>query len=100
MHERSGGTAGTQKIHNEIERLCVQNGRRLKIFSGGGRSRKHEDSRTNNRADAERCQRPRAECFTEPVFRILGLRNQFVDGLTTKGLGIRSTYDVGDWLRG
>ena len=100
MHERSGRAAGAQKIHDHIERLRVQERRRPEIFSGCRRSRKYEDSRTNDGADAERRQRPWPQRFTEPVLRVLRLRNQFVDGLATEYLAVGSTNAPGCRLSG
>ena len=100
VHERSGGAAGAQEIHDHVERLRMQEGRRLEIFSRRCRSRKHEDSRTDDGADAERGQRPRPQRFTEPVLRVLRLRDQFVDGLATECLAVGSTDDAGCWLSG
>ena len=90
VHERSGGAAGAQKIHDHVERLRVQEGRRLEIFSSGGGAREDEDSRADDGADAERGQRPRAQRFTEPVLRVLRVRDQLVDRLATEKLAIGS----------
>ena len=95
MHQRSGGAAGAQEIHDHVERLRMQEGRRLEIFSRRRRSRKNENSRTDDGADAERRQRPRPQRLTEPVLRVLRLRDQFVDGLATEKLAVRSTYGAG-----
>ena len=85
MHERSRGAAGAQEIHDQVERLRVQDGRRLKIFSRGGGSGQNENARADDGADAERRQRPRAQGLTEPVFRVFRVRDQLVDGLATEG---------------
>jgi len=99
MHQRSSRATRPQEVHNQVERLRMQNRRRLEIFSSSGRSRENENSRANNRADAERRQRPWAQRLAEPVLRVLRLRDQFVDGLTAESLRIRRAYD-GGWLRG
>ncbi len=95
VHERSGGAAGAQEIHDQVERLRVQDGGRLEIFSRRRRSRKDEDARANDGADAERRQRPGAQRLTEPVRGIVRFRDQFVDGLATERLAVGSTNDAG-----
>ena len=100
MHKRSRRAAGAQEVHDQVECLRMQEGRRLEIFSGRGCSRQNEDSRTNNRADPERGQRPRSQRFTEPVLWILRVRNQFVDRLATECLPIGSADDIGGWFSG
>jgi len=100
MHERSSGAAGAQEIHDQVQRLCVQDGRRLEIFSGRGRTRKYKNSRTDDGADTERRQRPRPQRLTKPVCGILRIRDQFVDGLATEGLAAGGTNHAGGWLRG
>ena len=90
MHQRTSATAGTQEIHNQVERLSMEDGGRLEVFSSRRRARENKDSRTDDRADAERCQRPWPQRLAKPVRRILRLRNQFVDGLATEGLSVGS----------
>jgi len=43
-----------------------------------------EDAGADDRADAERRERPRPEGFLQLVFRILGIRDQLVDGLAAQ----------------
>jgi hypothetical protein len=54
MHERPSKIAVAQEVHYQVERLRMQNGRSLKIFSGGSGPGKNEYSRSDDRADAER----------------------------------------------
>ena len=100
MHERPGEAAGSKEIHDQVERLRMQDGRRLEIFSGRRRACKNEDSRTDDGTDAERRQRPRPERLTEPGFGVLRVRDQFVDGLAAQRLGVGGTNDDGCWLSG
>src|ERR1700692_2322139 len=93
MHERSGRSAGAQKIYNQIERLRMQDRWRLEIFPSSGRARQNKNSRTDDGADTKRSQRPGPQRLAEPVLRVLRLRNQFIDRLTTERLLIRSTDD-------
>src|SRR5271165_762388 len=90
--------ARTQKIQDQVEGLRVQDGGRLKIFSSRRGSRKHENSGTDNGADAERSKRPRPQRFTEPVRRVLRLRDQFVDGLAAECLIVGGADNKGCWL--
>ena len=77
----------------------MQEGRSLKIFSGGGGPGKNENAGTDDGADAQRGQRPGAERFTEPVLGVLGIGDQLVDRLAAKNLFVGGTDD-GDAFRG
>ena len=99
MHQRPGSVAGAQEIHDQVERLRVQDRRRLEVFSRRRRSREHKNSRANNRADAQRRQRPRPQRLTEPVLWMVRFRDQLIDRLATESLAVRSTND-GGWLSG
>ena len=86
MHQRSRRAARPQKIYDDVERLRVQNRWRLEIFSRRRRPRQHENSRADNRADAQRCQRPRPQRLAQPVRRIVRFRNQLVDRFAAERL--------------
>jgi hypothetical protein len=98
MHEGSGSAASAKEIHDEIERLGVQDRGRLKIFSGGGGSGENENAGADDGADAEGGQRPGTEGFAEPVLGIVGFGDELVDGFTTKSLGVRGADDADGWL--
>ena len=52
MHEGSGRAAGAEEVDDQIEGLRVEDGRGLKIFSGGGGSGEDEDAGADNGSDA------------------------------------------------
>ncbi len=99
VHERSGGAAGAHEIDDYVERLRVQEGRSLEIFSGGGGPGKNENAGTDDGADTKSGQRPRAQRFAEAVFRVLGVGDQLVDGLAAENLLIGGADGCGG-LRG
>ena len=86
MHQRPGSVPGSQEIHNQVERLRMQDGGSLKIFSRGCRAGEYKNARPDDRSDAQRRQRPRAQRLTKPVLRVFRLRDQFVDGLAAEEL--------------
>ena len=99
MHERSRGAAGAHEIDDHIERLRVQEGRRLKEFSGGGGACEYENAGTDDGADAQRGERPGAQRFAEPVFGVLGIGDQLVDRFAAEQLVVGGTDD-GSGFRG
>src|SRR5215469_15536862 len=96
MHQRSGGSSGSQKVDDEIEHLGVQDRGCLEVLARGRGSGKNEYSRPDDRSDAKRSERPRPQRLPESVFWFLGLSNQFVDGLTAKQL---SAHRLSGWFR-
>src|SRR5215470_5808065 len=86
MHERSGGAPGAQEVDDQVEDLRVQDGRGLKVFAGCGSAGEDEYAGSDDRADAQRGQRPRAEGFAKTVFGVLGFGDQLVDGLAAEEL--------------
>ena len=86
MHQRSRRASRPQKIYDNVERLRVQNRRCLEILSSRRRPRQDKDSRANNRADAERRQRPRPERLAQTVRRIVRFRYQLVDRFAAERL--------------
>ena len=74
VHERCPHAAGPKEVHDEVEDLRVQNGGSLEVFSGRRGAGEHEDAGANDRADAERGQRPGTEGFLQPMPGTLGIR--------------------------
>jgi hypothetical protein len=64
----------------------MQNGGSFEMLSGSSRTRKDEDSRADDCADAQRRQRPGAKGLLEAVLGLLGLGDQPVDGLAAEKL--------------
>ena len=81
--------AAAQEVYNYVQHLRVQDGRRLEIFSRGRGAGEHEYARADNRADAERGQRPRPERFLETLPGLVGIRDQLVDRLAAQKLATR-----------
>ncbi len=74
-----------EQILEDIEDLRVKKRRRGE-FARCGRAGENENSGPYDRADAKSSQRPRAQGLLEPVFRLFGIRNEFVNGLLGKKL--------------
>ena len=74
----------------------MQNGRRFKVFARSGRSRQHENSGANDRADTESSQRPRSQSLAKTMLRPVGLGDQLVDGFAAEKL-VRASVPSG-WL--
>lgn len=90
MHQRTRGAAGSQKVENQVHHLSMENRWSRKILPSGRRSSEHKNSGTNNRADAERGERPRSQSLFQTVMRFIRLVNQFVDRFAAEKLIIRS----------
>ena len=86
MHQNLRGSATPQEVHDDIEHLRVQDRGRLEIFAGGRGARQDENPGTNDGADAERRQRPRAQRLLQFSFRIFRLGDQLVDGFAAEKL--------------
>jgi hypothetical protein len=86
MHQRASAASGAQEIDKKIEDLRVKNRRRREVLARGRSARKNKKSRADDCADAERRQRPRPERLAQAVLGLVGLSNQFVDGLSAQEL--------------
>ena len=90
MHEGAGCAPGAQEIHQQIEHLRVQDGWSLEMFACSRGPGKDKNSRSNDGADAERRQRPRAQSFAQLMLRLFGFSNQLVNGFAAEKLvGLR-----------
>ncbi len=67
VHEDLRRAAAAQEVHDDVEHLGVEDGRRLEVFSGSRGAGEHEDAGADDRADAERGQRPRAQRFLQAL---------------------------------
>ena len=86
MHKRPCSATGTQEVDEEVEDLSVQDRRHFKVLTRRRGPGKNEYSRPNDRADAERGQRPRPERLAKTMLGLLGLGDEFVDGFTAQEL--------------
>lgn len=82
-------------MHDEIGQRCVQDRRGIELLPSDGSPDHGEDAGTDDRANAQRRQRPRAEGLLQPMFRLLRLGDQFVDRLTREEL-VRQNSAPGD----
>ena len=97
MHQNLRGSTTPQEVHDDIEHLRVQNGRRLEIFAGGRGAGENEDARTNDRADAQGRQRPRAQRLLQFSLRVFRLGDQLVDGFAAEKLTVGGAHNVFGW---
>ena len=54
--------------------------RKLEVFARRRRAREYKDSRTDDRADAKRCQRNRPQRLLQACLGVLRIGDQLVDG--------------------
>ena len=73
-------------VHQVIEDWGIENRRSVELLARQRRANDRKDPGTNDRSDAECGERERPERFLKAGFRILRLRDELVDGFTTKGL--------------
>ena len=57
-------------VNDEVGQRSVEDGRGVELLPGDSSADDREDSRTDDGTDAQRRQRPRAECLFQPVFRL------------------------------
>jgi hypothetical protein len=73
------------QVHEKIKHLHLVE-RRITVLAGSRRPREGKNARADNGPDAQRRQRPWSKSLLEPVGRVLGVRNQLVNGLLGKKL--------------
>ena len=86
MHQRASSASGAQEVDEKIEDLRVQDRWGFEMLAGGRSPGKNENARADDRADAERSQRPRAQRLAQAMFGLVGLGDEFVDRFTTQEL--------------
>lgn len=86
MHQNARCASAPQKVDDNVENLRVQNRWRLEEFAGSRCAGEDENSRADDGANAESGERPRAQRFFEPVFRMFGFGYELVDGFAGKQL--------------
>ena len=80
MQKHTGKISVLKQVLEDVQHLGVQQGRSRKLSSRGGPG-KNKNSRADDRADAQRRQRPRAQRLWQTVPRPFRVRNQLVNGL-------------------
>ena len=86
VHQRARRASGAQEVDDQVQHLRVQDGRSLEVLSRRRRAGENENSRANDGADAQRGKRPRSQRLLKTMPGLVGLRNQFVDGLAAEKL--------------
>ena len=89
MHQRSRRATGTQEVPDQIQNLRVQDGRSLEVLSRSSRAGEHKYPRADDGANSKRSERPRAKRLLETMTGLVGLGDQFVDGLAAEELVFR-----------
>ena len=72
--------------HDKVGQRSVQDGRRVELLAGDGRANYGENAGSDHCPDAQRGQRPWTQRLFQPVFRLLRVGDQLVDGLTREDL--------------
>jgi len=73
-------------VHDVIEQRRVQDGRGVELLPGDSGADDGENARADNRSDAQRGERPRAEGFLQPMLGLLRFGDQLVNGLAGEQL--------------
>ena len=89
MHQRARRAAGAQEVDDQVQYLRVQDRRSLEVLSRGRSAGENKYPRADDRADAQRGQRPRTQSLLETMPGLVGFRDQFVDGLAAEKLVFR-----------
>lgn len=100
MHQHIRGAAVFQEVDDEIEDLRVNDVRSFEVFARRRRTRQNEDAGTDDRADAQRRQRPRSKSLLQAMFRVLRFGDQLVDGLAGKQLTGQRSAPIVRRMRG
>ena len=80
MQKHTGKVPVLKQVLEHVQHLGMQQGR-SRIFSSRGGPGQNKNSRADNRADAQRRQRPRSQRFRETMPWPFRVRNQLVNGL-------------------
>jgi len=89
--------SAAKEVHDEIENLRVQDGWRLKVFSGGGGAREHKNAGANDGSNAQGGQRPWPKRLLQTASGIFRFGNQLVDRLATEKLARRGSDNIIRW---
>jgi hypothetical protein len=73
-------------MHDVIRQRAVEDGCGVELLTGNGGTNDGEDAGADDRADAKPGERPGAEGFLQPMFRLLRLGDQLVNGLAREEL--------------
>ena len=88
MHQRTRRASSAQEIRDQVQDLRMQDRRGREMFSRRRRARQHKYPRADDRADAQGSERPWTKRLLKTMSRLVGFRNQLVDGLAAEKLVI------------
>ena len=81
------GTAGQRGVGDDVvDKRRVENAGGVELFAGDGGADDGEDARADDRADAERGKRPRAEGLFQRVLGLFRVPDQLIDRFAGKQL--------------
>ncbi len=87
QHERerqgrtgTGASCSGCVMNQIVEQRCVEDRGSVELLSGNSGADDREDSGSDHRANTQCGQRPWSQRLLEPILRVLGIRDQFVDG--------------------
>ena len=69
-----------------IRKRRIENARSVELLPGNSRPDNGKDPRADHRADTKSRQRPRSQRLFQAMVGVLGVRNEFIDGLATQQL--------------
>ena len=73
-------------VHEVVKQRCIQDGGCVEFLSGDGGSNYGEDSRSDDGAYSQCSQGERPQSLLEAPLRLLGVRDQLVNGFTAEKL--------------
>ena len=79
MHQRACSASGAEEVDEKIKHLSVQDRRNFEMLASGRGPGKNKYPRPDNRANAERSQRPRPQRLAKAMLGLVGLGDQLVD---------------------
>src|SRR5437879_11752208 len=81
---RAGAAKCRCMVHEVVKQRCIQDGGWVEFLSGDGGSNYGEDSRSDDGAYSQCSQGERPQSLLEAPLRLLGVRDQLVNGFTAE----------------
>jgi hypothetical protein len=86
VHQRARRAPCSQEVSDQIQHLRVQDGGSLEVLSRRSGASEDEYSGADDGPDAQRSERPWAQRLLKAMPRLVGFRDQFVNGLAAEKL--------------